>query len=76
MDSDDSKSFMFYYILRFNACIVNQNIVLLEKCHCVQKFGEANSKKCGEAKPPQAFITRRLCPRGSRNVEANISQCQ
>jgi hypothetical protein len=36
MDSDDSKSLMFYYILRFNACIVNQNIFLLEKCHCVQ----------------------------------------
>lgn len=36
MDSDDSKKLMFYYILRFNACIVNQNNFLLEKCHCVQ----------------------------------------
>jgi hypothetical protein len=36
MDTDDSNSLMCYYILRFNACIVNQNIFLLEKCHCVQ----------------------------------------
>ena len=37
MDSDDSKSLMCYYILRFNACIVNQNIFLLEKCHCSKR---------------------------------------